>query len=313
MHFMHYGGMNLIKLRHAIFLADWGNFTAAAARLNLSQPALSRSIQSLEDELGLLLFERMATGVVPTTAGASIIEDARGLLSQADGLMARAGRLARGETGRVRIGVGPMFAGLLTDYLRGVWQPAQAVEVEIHILPGEALVNRLLADELDFFVADGSTARHHAGIAIEHIGHVPVQYHVRKGHPLGDRHAIAIEDMVIYPRASPKLPSVPVDPGGAVNESVRVESGRIYCEQLQTLVDLTHCSDAILLAITPAIGSHINSGDLVTLDIPALSDWNAQIVLARRAGLTPAPTVERYASAMVEHVQLNWMGVSNSA
>lgn len=307
------GSMNLIKLRHAIFLADWGNFTAAAARLNLSQPALSRSIQSLEEELGLLLFERMATGVVPTTAGASVLDDARGLLSQANGLVARAGRLARGETGRVRIGVGPMFSDLLTDYLSGVWRSAQDVEVEVHILPGEVLVNRLLADELDFFVADGSIARHHSGIAIENIGSVPVRYHVRKGHPLCGLGAIKIEDMVVFPRASPSLPSVPVGPRTAANASARVESGRIYCEQLQTLIDLTYCSDAVLLAISPAIGSHLRSGDLITLDIPTLSDWNAEIVLARRAGLTPAPTIERYASAMVEHVQLNWIGVSNYA
>ena len=65
--------MDLRKLRHAVFVADWGNFTTAAARLHLSQPALSRSIQTLEDELGLKLFERVAAGVVTTVAGASVI------------------------------------------------------------------------------------------------------------------------------------------------------------------------------------------------------------------------------------------------
>ncbi|KTE77599.1 LysR family transcriptional regulator [Sphingopyxis sp. A083] len=305
--------MDLRKLRHAVFLADRGNFTAAAARLHLSQPALSRSIQSLEEELGLMLFERVATGVVPTAAGAAVIDEARGLLGQADGLKAHAQRLARGETGRVRLGLGPMFAGLLTDYLRAVWQPAQAVEVQVHILPAERLVGRLLADELDFFVADGRAARDHPALAIERIGEVPVGYHVRPGHPLVRSKAISVADLASFPRVSPSLPSVPVETADAVRESSRAEAGRIYCEQLPTLVDLAAASDAVLLAITPAIGEHIRAGALVTLDIPAISDWTAQIVIARRARPFPAPTVERYAVAMADHFRRSWLGEASCA
>lgn len=305
--------MDLRKLRHAVFLADRGNFTAAAARLHLSQPALSRSIQSLEEELGLILFERIATGVVLTSAGAAVIEEARGLLAQAEGLKAHAQRLARGETGRVRIGLGPMFAGLLTDYLRAVWQPAQAVEVQVHILPAERLVSRLLADELDFFIADGRAARDHSAIAIERIGEVPVGYHVRPGHPLARLKDISLADIASFPRVSPSLPSVSVEATDAVRESARVEAGRIYCEQLPMLVDLTAGSDAVLLAITPAIGDHILARELVTLDIPAISGWTAQIVIARRARLFPAPTVERYAAAMADHVRRRWIGEASCA
>ena len=313
MHLTHSFGMDLRKLRHAVFLADRGNFTAAAARLHLSQPALSRSIQSLEEELGLILFDRIATGVVPTAAGAAVIEEARGLLAQAEGLKAHAQRLARGETGRVRIGIGPMFAGLLTDYLRAVWKPAQAVEVQVHILPAERLVARLLADELDFFIADGRAARDHSGIAVERIGDVPVGYHVRPGHPLARSKKISVADMAAFPRASPGLPSVSVDTGEAVRESARVEAGRIYCEQLPMLVDLTAGSDAVLLAITPAIGEQLRAGELVTLDIPAIADWTAQIVVARRALLFPAPTVERYAAAMADHIRRCWIEVASCA
>ena len=202
--------MDLRRLRHAVFLADWGNFTAAAARLHLSQPALSRSIQSLEDELGLKLFERIATGVVTTAAGSAVVEEARTLLGQAEGLKAHAQRLSRGETGRVRIGLGPMFAGLLTDYLQAVWQPSQAVEVQVHILPVERLVSRLLSDDLDFFVADGRAARDHPSIAVEPIGTAPIGYHVRPGHELLDRKRLSVADIAAYPRASPNLPMVPL-------------------------------------------------------------------------------------------------------
>ena len=299
--------MDLRKLRHAVFVADWGNFTTAAARLHLSQPALSRSIQTLEDELGLKLFERVAAGVVTTVAGAAVIEEARGLLEQADGLRAHAQRLSRGETGRVRIGVGPMFAGLLTDYLRDVWQPLQPVEVQVHILPVERLVSRLLADELDFFVADGRAARDHPAIAAERVGEMPVGYHVRQGHDLAGRKRLTVADIAAYPRASPNLPAVPLDAGDAVRASSRTDAGRLFCEQLPTLVELTVHSDAVLLALSAAVAGEIEAGRLVTLDIAGIAGWSAQIVIARRARLHATPTVERYAAAMADHVRRCWI------
>jgi DNA-binding transcriptional LysR family regulator len=299
--------MDLRKLRHAVFVADWGNFTTAAARLHLSQPALSRSIQSLEDELGLKLFERVAAGVVSTAAGAAVIAEARGLLEQADGLKAHAQRLSRGEAGRVRVGVGPMFAGLLAGYLRHAWQPSQPVEVQVHILPVERLLGRLLADELDFFIADGRAARDHAAIAVEPIGEAPVGYHVRSGHALAERRRLSVAEIAAYPRASPNLPAAPLDIDEAVRASSRADAGRLYCEQLSTLIELTENSDAVLLALSAAVADEVEAGRLVTLDIPEIASWSAQIVIARRARLRATPTVERYAAAMADHVQRCWI------
>lgn len=81
------------------------------------------------------------------------------------------------------------------------------------------------------------------------------------------------------------------------------------CGQLPTLVDLTAASDAVLLAI----GEHIRSGALVMLDIPAISDWRAQVVHACRAHLCPAPAVERYAAAMAGHIRRCWFGEASCA
>ena len=83
--------MDLNKWRHAVGVADNGSFTAAAMHLHISQPALSRSIQSLERELGLVLFERNAAGVVVTATwraamGQPVLDQARTLLGQAEAL-----------------------------------------------------------------------------------------------------------------------------------------------------------------------------------------------------------------------------------
>jgi DNA-binding transcriptional LysR family regulator len=65
--------MDLNKLRHAVVIAREGSFSAAAAAIPMSQPALTRSIQSLEDKYGITLFERGRSGVRLTPDGERLV------------------------------------------------------------------------------------------------------------------------------------------------------------------------------------------------------------------------------------------------
>ncbi|MDE1949443.1 MAG: LysR family transcriptional regulator, partial [Burkholderiales bacterium] len=75
--------LDLRRLQHLVALADECHFARAAERVNLSQPAFSRSIQAIESQLGLRLFEREAGAVRPTPAGVFLVERARRLLFDA--------------------------------------------------------------------------------------------------------------------------------------------------------------------------------------------------------------------------------------
>ena len=77
--------MTVRRLSHVVALAEAGSFARAADRVHLSQPALSRSIQAIEAELGLRLFDRAARGVTITQAGKRIVERARRVLFEAGG------------------------------------------------------------------------------------------------------------------------------------------------------------------------------------------------------------------------------------
>lgn len=100
--------MEIDQLRHLTKVAEHGNFTRAAAELELTQPAISRSIARLEDELGQPLFERHSRQVVPTDAGQAVLATARQILGMIDDLKARIAD--DGETGRVRVGAIPTIA-----------------------------------------------------------------------------------------------------------------------------------------------------------------------------------------------------------
>ena len=102
--------MDIRHLRYFLAVADSGSVAAAARRLHIVQPALSRQIRDLEDELGAPLFSRSAKGVELTAAGEQFALDARRLLIDMESARQRALRVARGGAGSLRIGISPTYA-----------------------------------------------------------------------------------------------------------------------------------------------------------------------------------------------------------
>jgi LysR family cyn operon transcriptional activator len=111
--------MKLSHLRAFATIADIGGFARAAARLNVSQPALSRQIHALEADLGVPLFDRVGRGVQLTSEGEDLLRRSRRVLAEADSLGERARSLKSGETGILRVGATPqVIENLIADFLR---------------------------------------------------------------------------------------------------------------------------------------------------------------------------------------------------
>ena len=96
--------MELRHLRYFVAVGEEQHYGRAAHRLRLAQPALSRQIQDLEKEFGFKLFERLPRGVKLSAAGKLFLQDARRILQEVNEAAERAGRVARGRSGTLRVG-----------------------------------------------------------------------------------------------------------------------------------------------------------------------------------------------------------------
>lgn len=99
-------GFNLDHLQTFADVVRLGSFSAAAARLNLTQPAVSLQIRQLEQKLGLKLIERVGRTATPTAAGRALLQHAGGIDAAVNAALEDVAQHGREVTGRVRIGIG---------------------------------------------------------------------------------------------------------------------------------------------------------------------------------------------------------------
>jgi DNA-binding transcriptional LysR family regulator len=134
---MNVEGLSLDQLRVALAVVDTGSFSAAARRFRRAQSAVSYAIASLEDQLGVVLFDRTGYRPVLTPAGRSMLDDFRAIVARSDDLAARARALARGLEPEVRLVVDAVcsmqaLAELLGEFRRTF--PSVDVRLEVETL-----------------------------------------------------------------------------------------------------------------------------------------------------------------------------------
>lgn len=145
--------MNLRQLSNLVAVADCGNITRAAAELNISQPALTKSIRDLETGLGVALFDREPRGVRPTASGDSLIAHARTVLAEIRRANADLDLIRDVATGNVLVGAAPVVvADLLPRTLARFLETSPDVNVAVSEGTNRDLLPALLTGALDMVI-----------------------------------------------------------------------------------------------------------------------------------------------------------------
>ncbi len=196
--------MEMRKLRHFVMVAEELHFGRAARRLSITQPPLSMSIRSLEQELGVELFERTRRNVALTHAGAAFLGEARAILDRAERAVDLAKAVHRGEAGRLTIGFLAATAyTLLPLVLRDFAARSPRVALELRELTMAQQFEAFRRGEIDIGMLRPPIAD--AALSSDVIFEEPMVVALPAGHPLAKLvripgRRLADQPFVMYPR-----------------------------------------------------------------------------------------------------------------
>ena len=147
--------MNARQLEYAIALSEVCNFSQVAEKLNITQPALSKQILSLESELGVKLFDRSTTPMTLTAAGESFIPQARELLFRQEQLTHSMARFQSGESGRLVIGISPFRTlYMIPQVAKKVRDQFPGVQVVLHETGSDILRKEIAEGKYDLAIVN---------------------------------------------------------------------------------------------------------------------------------------------------------------
>jgi LysR family transcriptional regulator, benzoate and cis,cis-muconate-responsive activator of ben and cat genes len=189
--------MELRQLRYFVAAAETGNISKAAKRIYLSQPALSRQIKALEEEIGHSLLERRANSIHLTPVGERFLASARELLRHADEVLERL--RSEGKGVRLRVGYAPSLAsGILSTAIGCFTQTHPDAKVELFDLSTAEMLARLEDESLDVVI----TVRDERNTGdLEWVRLVQADWRlaVSTGHPLARRKNVKPRDVASEP------------------------------------------------------------------------------------------------------------------
>lgn len=142
--------MNLEQIRYFLAVADTGLVHRAASQIGVSQPALTKSLQRLEVELDVPLFERHAQGMRLTVYGKVFVEDARSLLALYDESLRRLGEMHAAAAARVEAGATPATEPLMDRAFVTVLRRRPALRLHLRVEMSDQLIASLEAGRIDF-------------------------------------------------------------------------------------------------------------------------------------------------------------------
>lgn len=260
-----------LRMRHfRVFMAlcEYKTLTNAASELGTAQPALSRTLRELEDEIGALVFERHSNGLRLTENGERLRQYLAVAMSQIeDGV-----RAARGKEKdeRVNVGMMPNVARSLVPLALAKFKTEHPkITVQIHVATIHELAERCRKNELDFIVSRQLSLESQAGFVFEQLYTEPLIFVAGQGHPLQAREGISLTELKDYTIFLPP-------PGTIIRQefdrfAFRYGAGgfdnRVETVSYELVRQYLKTNDAVACMPFGAASNEIKDGQLVKLDV----------------------------------------------
>jgi len=232
--------MDIASLRAFAAVAEHASFSEAADQLYLTQPAVSKRVRQLEDDLGVALFDRIGRKVTLTEAGRALLPRARRLLNDADEIRRALADLSGDVSGKLLMGTSHHI-GLhrLPDPLRQFTRDFPEVELDIRFMDSEAACHAVEIGDLELAIVTLPPAPL-AHLSMQTIWDDPLEFMIARDHPLAGRRPTSLEKLLQEPAV---LPSSSTYTRRILEQAVRKQGLSLhiametnYLETLQMLV-----------------------------------------------------------------------------
>jgi DNA-binding transcriptional LysR family regulator len=286
--------MDIRRLTHFIALAEEGRFAVAAERVHLSQAAFSRSIQTLEDRMGLKLFDRGAKGASLTPAGEVVLRRARTLVLDARNLQRDIELVRLGDVGEIIFGAAPIPAAVIVpELLCQLRRHSPRLVTRVHLGNLPTLLGQLDAQQIDFCLGDRRLVPPQARYDMAPVGRQFGALFGRPDHPLvkegvTDADAMRRYGVALISISPALLEGLAATYGfnGAGDFPLAVE-----CDDIGTLVHLATHTD--VLAILPSAVGDSRAHALRRLPAAVVTAPFADVHAIWLKGRTLSPSAKR--------------------
>ncbi|MGZ2749778.1 LysR family transcriptional regulator [Burkholderia stagnalis] len=269
--------MTLNQLRHVILLAELGSFSRAADAACLTQPALSRSIRALEEELGGALFDRIGHRTELTPFGQHVAEQALTICSNADALIDSTAQMIDGSLGRLSIGLGAgPGAILITPLLLHFARYRSNLKLQIMKAQPDQLLKSLRERSLDILIVESRAIPADHDLVVEPISVMKAAFMCRPGHPLLQcKSPVTLHEFKRYPIAGPIMPEQSrrelIERFGPDGHPDRLFN--LQCGELGNLLELARQSETIVFCVRLAAPDLVEIPVQPAVDISARFSW----------------------------------------
>ncbi len=189
-------GLKLTHLRMLVAIEDYGQISAAAEAMHISQPAASRMLTEMEAIVKASLYERVARGVVLTPFGEALARRARKILLELREASREMAELRTGNGGSVFIGsVTAPAISLAVPAIRKVSAAYPGIEINVQVETSNVLARELLAARHDFIIGRVPDDLNPRLFVVEEIGIEKACLIVRNGHPLAEKPVVSLTDL----------------------------------------------------------------------------------------------------------------------
>lgn len=277
-----------IKLHHLrilVALGEQGNLTQVAKMMHITQPALSKWLTQLEEDIGMELFERHSKGLRASKAGKLFLQHARRLINDMERSQTEMERYKQGGlSGSLKIGCSPVATDCVSQAILHLLKEMPDVHFNIEEKVMEPLLNDLLSGAIDVVV--GRVGGRALGLPLNYqvLYTEPVCFVARTDHPLAKKSTVKWDDLahwrwIVWPTGTPIRQSID---NALVDNNVMLPENIIESSSMNVSINLLQNSEMISILSLRLAEHYASEKQLAILNLPKIEQKGSVGVFWRK-------------------------------